>query len=1475
MLLRNLSGAIRLLAVGFAMAAAADAGEGPAKMYSVVSPKTVRPHSEYHVAVAVHGADQDTTVQLELANTGDNGQNATYTESVVVPTGTTKTARFKVGELHAGKVRLSAKGEGGVAFSNATDVEFDGKTASLFVQTDKAQYKPGQDVRIRVLVLDPRLKPTVNDPINVFVLDGKGNRIKQWLSEHPEGGLWSGTFSLSEEPVLGDWTVATALATAASSGEVKKTFSVAEYVLPTFEVTAAAPKTVTFKQGKIPVVVKAKYTYGKPVVGKATVRAPLPYYWVHPYPHHPFPHPMPIQFAADGVEKTTTTTTTTTTTSTTPMPPRPSHVEKVVPIDGTATVEFDIKDDLKLDDGNYWNHVTYEVSVVEDLTGRVLNASEVEGTQVRQHDFELQFVDTSHTFKEKELIVAKVKVTDLDGAPVQDDKNPIKLTYNYGWDDKEEKSLPEKTVPSSGIVTFELEPEKNRSNLNLRATYRNNTATHYMSIFQERESEKINAVVEQESVNVGEDIQVQVWATVPLAQATLLVQGPLGLRAVRDLPALDAKGAKQTLRVATTADMAPAARITVYGVTADGFLVADVTAVKVNASLAPVDVRILPGRSEPGREVEVSLSARPNATVALLAVDQSVLLLKQANNVVTPADADNERISYESKATRPWGAGSGAESLLGRWKRWWYTVEETLEDAGVAHMTNAKVMRRQPEPVAFAFGAAGGIAPEMAARPMAAAAPVPPMGMGAGGFAGGAAPPPRLRTLFPETWLWENINSGADGNLTLKRYVPDTITSWVVSAMAVDPEHGLGLSGPTKLTVFRPFFATLNLPYSVIRGETVQVPVIVFNYMDEDTTATVTLDNERGEFQFAGNATGGRVRREEAPGAKSQTRTVTVPRQGAASTTFDITPTKVGHVMLKVTAVADKAGDALERPLKVKAEGETQYRNKPIPVSLIKDKTFNATIPLEFPENTVPDSENVEVSAIGDVLGPSTANLDTLIRMPFGCGEQNMLNFVPNIVIMKYLNHTHKLTPVLERKARSFTEMGYQKEMTYRHKDGSFSAFGESDRSGSTWLTAFVAKSFRLAKDLVAVEERVIDEALEWLSKQQAANGSFPEVGTVSHRDMQGGSAKGLALTAYVLTAFLQGKDATFKYQDTAKKALDYLVENLPSQDDPYAIAITAHALHLAEHPAKDKAFKMLDDKAQTGRGLRWWNKTVLADPENPFWGQPNSVNVEMTAYALLTYLDRDLSEAAFPIMQWLIEQRNSNGGFASTQDTVVGLQALAAMAERIALPSGDMRIIFAYTSGGEKKDATVVVNSKTGMVLQRHELPRNVREVQLAADGAGFSLAQVSWSYNEATVGKHPLFKLRAEVDDQKSSPSTLALRVCSSFIAGAWGSESNMAVVEVSLPSGFTMDQDALPALKADPNVKRVETKDQDTVIVLYYDKMETKEYCTEVSAIRTHFVSNQKPVPVTVYDYYDQTRRARVFYEPPPADLADKAQ
>ena len=57
-------------------------------------------------------------------------------------------------------------------------------------------------------------------------------------------------------------------------------------------------------------------------------------------------------------------------------------------------------------------------------------------------------------------------------------------------------------------------------------------------------------------------------------------------------------------------------------------------------------------------------------------------------------------------------------------------------------------------------------------------------------------------------------------------------------------------------------------------------------------------------------------------------------------------------------------------------------------------------------------------------MGPSINGIESLLRMPYGCGEQNMLNFAPNIFVHKYLAATFKLTPELESKIKEYTLKG-------------------------------------------------------------------------------------------------------------------------------------------------------------------------------------------------------------------------------------------------------------------------------------------------------------------------------------------------------------------------------------------------------------------------------------------------------------------
>ena len=66
------------------------------------------------------------------------------------------------------------------------------------------------------------------------------------------------------------------------------------------------------------------------------------------------------------------------------------------------------------------------------------------------------------------------------------------------------------------------------------------------------------------------------------------------------------------------------------------------------------------------------------------------------------------------------------------------------------------------------------------------------------------------------------------------------------------------------------------------------------------------------------------------------------------------------------------------------------------------------------------------------MLGPVMSNLDSLVQMPYGCGEQNMVNFVPNIVVANYMKATDQVDANIMNKAVKFMESGYQRELTYR-----------------------------------------------------------------------------------------------------------------------------------------------------------------------------------------------------------------------------------------------------------------------------------------------------------------------------------------------------------------------------------------------------------------------------------------------------------
>ena len=61
---------------------------------------------------------------------------------------------------------------------------------------------------------------------------------------------------------------------------------------------------------------------------------------------------------------------------------------------------------------------------------------------------------------------------------------------------------------------------------------------------------------------------------------------------------------------------------------------------------------------------------------------------------------------------------------------------------------------------------------------------------------------------------------------------------------------------------------------------------------------------------------------------------------------------------------------------------------------------------------------------VGTLMGQSLSGLGKLLKMPSGCGEQNMLHFAPDVYILKYLNATGQTAGSIVTKAKRFINAG-------------------------------------------------------------------------------------------------------------------------------------------------------------------------------------------------------------------------------------------------------------------------------------------------------------------------------------------------------------------------------------------------------------------------------------------------------------------
>uniref|UniRef100_A0A8C0J7S1 CD109 molecule n=1 Tax=Chelonoidis abingdonii TaxID=106734 RepID=A0A8C0J7S1_CHEAB len=677
---------------------------------------------------------------------------------------------------------------------------------------------------------------------------------------------------------------------------------------------------------------------------------------------------------------------------------------------------------------------------------------------------------------------------------------------------------------------------------------------------------------------------------------------------------------------------------------------------------------------------------------------------------------------------------------------------------------------------------------------------------------------PHVRKNFPETWLWIDTNTRSNKDTTMEVTVPDTITSWVASAFVISENLGLGITtAPAELEAFQPFFISLNLPYSVTRGEQFILEVNIFNYLKEATKVMVTLDlSDTFEILITSNEIN----------ATGNQQSVLVPSEDAKTVNFPIKPKQLGAISIKVTAVSPTASDAILQKVLVKAEGLEQSYSQTRLLDLTGNNspTVTETLDFTFPPDVVSGSERVQVTVIGDILGPSINGLESLIKMPYGCGEQNMINFAPNIYVLEYLTNTRQLKEDIKLKATSFMREGLK-----------------------YFICAFVLRCFLQARPFIDVDPYVLKKTADWIVKHQKPNGEFWEPGKVIHSELQGGSSSPITLTAYIMTTL-------FGYQND--EVLQYFEEGI---SDNYTLTLVTYALSLVKSTKAKEALDVLNQRSEWQGDIRFW--TSPASQLSDSW-QPRSVDIELAAYALLSHFQQDRLSEGIPIMKWLSQQRNHLGGYSSTQDTIVALQALSIFAALIT--SRKTKIDLTVTGPSLEAPITFSVETQNRFLLQTKEIaPMQPTAISVSAVGVGFAIFQLNIIYNvkhsvtgrrRRSIQSQEAFDLDVVVKDDKNDINHFTINVCTRYLGSSASSKSGMALMEVDLLSGFSVSPDFV---SLDDPIKKVE-KDNGKVN-LYLDSLNETQVCVDIPAVRDFKVANTQSASVTIVDYYEPRRRA----------------
>jgi uncharacterized protein YfaS (alpha-2-macroglobulin family) len=399
---------------------------------------------------------------------------------------------------------------------------------------------------------------------------------------------------------------------------------------------------------------------------------------------------------------------------------------------------------------------------------------------------------------------------------------------------------------------------------------------------------------------------------------------------------------------------------------------------------------------------------------------------------------------------------------------------------------------------------------------------------------------PKVRKAFPDTAYWlADIRTNANGEAQARFNFPDALTTWRTTARGITLDSKVG-NAVDKTIVRKNVMVRLVAPRFFRQGDEITVSTIVHNYLPEAKTARVSME-------FNGLQV-----------VQGQQTDVNVASRGEAKLDWRVRVLNVSQARVLGKALTNEESDAMELTIPVEPFGVPVADARSGAVSADGEQRAEVT----FAPDAQAGSRALSLSLTPSVAGTIFGALEFLTSYPYGCTEQTMSSFLPNVIVTQAMKDLNLKTKIDQKELGKMTRAGLERLYDYQHPEGGWGWWKTDD--SNFFMTAYVLAGLSQARAAgYDVNQDSLERAQSWLRNELGSK--------KNNADQQ-------AYAAYAL--ILSG------LQD--KVLLDAPWERR-GELTPYGIAVIGLAMKQAGDARAEEAVALLEKQVRSDGQMAWW----------------------------------------------------------------------------------------------------------------------------------------------------------------------------------------------------------------------------------------------------------------------------------------------